>query len=136
MTDKPVGLTKDVGYEIGVRRTLPIDLKAAWKLITSEEAVSLWLGNPADIDFSKGAEYELSDSSQGEVRVFEPNSHLRITWQPQGWQHASLIQVRVMPAKTGTTISFHQEHLPGSAEREQRRLHFEAVLDKLEAMID
>jgi uncharacterized protein YndB with AHSA1/START domain len=79
---------------------------------------------------------ELSDSSQGEVRVFEPNSHLRITWQPQGWQRASLIQVRVMPAKTGTTISFHQEHLPGSAEREQRRTHFEAVLDKLDAMID
>src|SRR5688572_21444528 len=98
MADKPVGLTKDVVYEIGVRRTLPIDLKAAWKLITSEEAVSLWLGSPADIDFTKGAEYELSDGSQGEVRVFEPDSHLRITWQPQGWQRASLIQVRVLPA--------------------------------------
>jgi hypothetical protein len=69
MNAKPVGLTKDVGYEIGVRRTLPIDLKAAWKLITSEEAVSLWLGNPADIDFSKGAEYELSDSSRRSARI-------------------------------------------------------------------
>ena len=132
---KPVGLTKDVGYEIGVRRTLPIELKAAWRLVTSEDAVALWLGTPADIDFSKGAEYELSDSSQGEIRVFEPNSHLRLTWQPLGWERASLIQVRVIPAKTGTTISFHQEHLPGSTEREQRRIHFEDVLNKLETMI-
>ena len=33
-TKRPVGLTKDVGFQIGVRRTLPMQLDAAWHLLT------------------------------------------------------------------------------------------------------
>jgi hypothetical protein len=52
--------------------------------------------------------------------------------------------VRVIPKGDRTTIShisldsaatFHQEHLPGAGEREERRAHFTAALDALEALI-
>ena len=127
-----VGQTKDIGFQIGVRRSLPIELEQAWQLITSLKGLSIWLGNTHKLDFTKGAEYKLDDGSTGEVRVFKPNSHLRITYQPKGWPRASTIQVRVIPNADQTTIAFHQEHLPGPEERTQRSSHFQSVLDRLE----
>ena len=128
-------MTKDVGFQIGVRRTLPIQLEAAWQLITSPDGIGIWLGAPGDISLIKGDRYKLEDGSRGEMRVFKALSHLRITWQPHGWPRASTIQVRVIPKDTRTVIAFHQENLPGAAEREGRRAHFESALDKFESGI-
>ncbi len=134
-TDRPVGLTKDVGYQIGARRTLPVDLDTAWGLITAPEGVCVWLGGTGKIDFTKGAAYKLADGSTGEIRVFKPGSHLRMTWQPVGWPRPATIQVRVIPSRDKTVIAFHQEHLPDGAAREARRAHFIAALDALERML-
>jgi uncharacterized protein YndB with AHSA1/START domain len=131
-SERPTGLTKDVGYQIGVRRTMSIPLEDAWRALTSLRGVNIWLGETDEIDFSKGATYHLPDGSVGEVRVLSPESHLRITWQPPGWPRPSTIQVRVIPKGARTVIAFHQEHLPGSAEREARRAHFKSALDELE----
>lgn len=136
--ERPVGLTRDTGYQIGVRRTLPITLADAWALLFSPEGLALWLGNGAALPWppDKGAQYRLPDGAQGEIRVFKPLSHIRITWQPEGWARASTIQVRVMPANGDrAVIAFHQEHLPDGAAREARRAHFSAALDALEARL-
>lgn len=133
--ERPTGLTKDTGFQIGVRRTLPIRLEAAWQLLTSGQGLKIWLGATAGLDFEKGATYQLEDGTVGEVRVFSPNSHLRLTWQPPGWPRASTIQLRVIPKDERTVIAFHQEHLPGAAEREERRAHYRAVLAELERMM-
>jgi uncharacterized protein YndB with AHSA1/START domain len=132
---RPTGLTKDTGFQIGVRRTLPIHLKDAWRLITSPQGIQFWLGKTEKLDYSEGAHYQLDDGTVGEVRVFKPNSHIRITWKPPGWVRAATIQVRVIPKSDRTVIAFHQEHLPGPREREQRRDHFKAVLDRLASLI-
>ncbi len=133
--EKPVGLTKDVGYQIGARRTLPVDLETAWRLVTSVEGLEVWLGKAGKMEFTKGAAYKLADGSEGEIRVFKPGSHLRLTWQPVGWPRPSTIQVRVVPSRDKTVIAFHQEHLPDGAAREARRAHFSAALDALERML-
>ncbi len=133
--NKPVGLTKDVGWQIGVRRTLDIPLTVAWQFLISTEGVNLWLGESAGVEWTKGAQYELVDGSTGEVRVFKPESHVRITWHPADWERASTIQVRVMPSGDRTVIVFHQEHLPDATAREQRRQHFASALDKIEVML-
>lgn len=135
--DRPVGLTQDAGYQIGVRRTLDIALADAWDLLLSPEGRAAWLGAADDLDFTKGAAYTLADGTTGELRVFKPHSHLRLTWQPPGWARPSTIQVRVIPAKNDrTTIAFHQEHLPDGGAREDRRAHFKAALDELQRLID
>ena len=133
--ERPTGLTKDVGYQIGVRSTLPIGLDEAWQLLTSSRGISLWLGPTPGLNFDKGATYQLADGSSGEVRVYSPGSHLRITWRQRGWQKASTIQVRVVPKEEKTVVAFHQENLPGPGEREQRRAHFKLALDQLERII-
>jgi uncharacterized protein YndB with AHSA1/START domain len=143
MTDrneKPAGLTKDVGWEVGARRTYATYPGEAWELLLSEVGVQLWLGDVKGehFDFAKGAKYELKDGTIGEVRVFEPNSHVRLTYHPAGRERASTIQVRVMDAKgdARTTIAFHEEHLPDEQAREQRKAHFTMVLDKLDDAIE
>ena len=134
--NRPVGLSKDAGFQIGARRTLPIALEDAWQLLISKTGVEIWLGSVRELDFTKGEKYALDDGCTGEVRVFSPNSHLRITWQPPDWDRASTIQVRVIPRGEKTMMAFHQEHLPGSKERTERRAHFMAVLDRLEGIIE
>lgn len=133
--DRPTGLTKDVGFQIGVRRTLPIPFEEAWQFLTSEEGVALWLGETAEFDFGEGGSYQLADGAHGEIRVFKPNSHLRLTWQPGDWPRPSTIQLRVVPNGERTTIAFHQEHLPGAEEREERRAYYKAVLARIKEVI-
>lgn len=130
---RTIGKTRDAGFQIGVRRTLPIPLAEAWQLLTSSEGVRIWLGAP--LDLAKGSEYRLPDGTCGTVSVYEPSSHLRMSWQPPTWPRPSIIQLRVIPHDTCATIAFHQEHLPGPSERESRRAHYAAVLDTLERVI-
>lgn len=134
-THSPVGKTKDAGWEIGVRRTLPVEQPAIWDLLTSPEGLAIWLGEGADLPLTRGETYTLADGSSGELRVLKPYSHLRITWQPGSYPRPSLIQVRAIARKAKTEIAFHQEHLPGPEARSERQTFFVHALDRLEALI-
>lgn len=126
--DQPIGLTKEAGWQIGVRRTLSVPCPEVWHLLTSARGLRIWLGPVPCLDEARGAMYELDDGTSGEIRVYAPHSHLRLTWQPHGWSRPSTIQVRVIPKGDRCILAFHQEHLPGPVEREQRRAHFAAAL--------
>jgi uncharacterized protein YndB with AHSA1/START domain len=129
-----VGQTQTVGFQIGVRKTFPINLETAWALITSPAGVSTWLGEikaPMNIDDN----FMTRTGEHGEIRVYKENSHIRLTWRPDKWSQASTIQVRVIPNNDKTTIAFHQENLPGPKEREERHQHFINALEKLEEII-
>lgn len=132
----PTGLTKDSGWQIGVRRTLSLDYEAAWELLTSERGVTLWLGPISEIDLAEKGRYILTNGMRGQIRVFKPYSHLRLTWQPPGWPRPSTIQMRVIPKGEKTVIAFHQEQMPGETARIERRAYYQSVLDSLSGMIE
>jgi uncharacterized protein YndB with AHSA1/START domain len=128
-----VGKTARVGYEIGVRRTLLFSEERVWALLLSPDGLRMWLGGPAAI--ADGAPYTLANGTAGRISVYKPRSHLRLTWQPTGWVQPSTLQVRVIPASRGTTVSFHQEHLRDAAARTQMKAHWEQVIDSLTEML-
>lgn len=128
------GQTADVGFNVGVQRRVTMTPEDAWRLVTSPEGVRAWLGDVRGFALEKGAAYTADGGAAGVVRVAKPGSHLRVTRHPPGWPRASTIQVRVIPAGEKTTLSFHEEHLPGAAEREERRRHFEAALGELQRL--
>jgi uncharacterized protein YndB with AHSA1/START domain len=130
--EKSAGRAKDGTYAVGVRRTFVSTPQHAWDVLTSPEGLAIWLG--ADLDLTRGAAYQ-SPGAAGEVRVVSPGSHVRLTWQPDGWSAASTIQVRVLPAAGGTTVSFHQESLPGAAERAALRERWAGALERLAALL-
>jgi len=125
------GKTRSTGFQVGARRTFPVSLQKAWRLLTSPHGVRIWLGELPEVHFVPGSQYHLPDGSNGEIRVFSPNSHVRLTWQPIGWSRPTTIQLRVIPSGEKTVIAFHQEHLPGPGERDARRAYYLSVLDEL-----
>ena len=56
-----VGKTADVGYQIGVSRTLPFSEEAIWGLLLSPEGQATWLGGPITVE--EGARYSLADGA-------------------------------------------------------------------------
>jgi uncharacterized protein YndB with AHSA1/START domain len=130
---KPVGLTASVGYNIGVRRTLPISVDLAWELLTSPEGVKLWLGSVTALAWQKGETYASSEGTTGEMRVVKPKEQLRLTWKRKGWDAPSTLQIRIIPGSgpSKTTISFHQENLLNGLIREEMKELWESVLAEL-----
>lgn len=135
MNDRPVGFTKDTGWQIGVRRTLSLKPDDAWAWLTSESGLRAWLGRIDSSALERGKEYALEDGSHGEVRVYSHRSHLRITRNPGDWKRDSTVQVRVIPKGDRSVVSFHEENLPNQEERIARRQHYRSVLDWLEEFI-
>lgn len=126
------GLTKDAGWELGVRTTVPAPLDAVWQYLLGE-GLPIWLGEIADLPTEKGAAYETTDGVRGTVRSRTEGSRLRISWQPDDWPHDTILQLTVKEAATGTTIGIHQEKL---ADRDERKLmlgHWKNVAAALEA---
>jgi uncharacterized protein YndB with AHSA1/START domain len=131
MNQKIVGKTKSVGFQIGVRRTLPVSQEKAWELLTSAEGLESWLGAGISVMLQPGQKY-YSDEGTGEFRIVKPLQQLRLTWQKEGWQRPSTVQVRLIAKEANkTTISFHQEHLADEKVREAMKEHWEAVLDRI-----
>ena len=124
------------GVNFGVRRSLPVSLEQAWRLITSREGIRLWLGDLHHFDLANGFAYQTHSGIRGEVRAVNPQQNIRLTWQPPGWVQSSTVQVRVIPSgQQKTVISFHQEKLLNASRREPMRQHWESVLDELQKRV-
>ncbi|WP_249659565.1 SRPBCC domain-containing protein [Lysinibacillus fusiformis] len=132
---KNIGLTKTVGYQVGVRKTFPISQQQAWSLITGEEGLNAWLGGGESIILKPGHQYRTMVGT-GEIRIVKPLLQLRLTWQKEGWQRPSTIQIRILSKENNkTTISFHQEHLADQQIREEMKRYWESRLASIEESI-
>lgn len=134
MEPTPVGKTKGQGWEIGVRRTLPITSEKAWQLLVTQPGMGYWLGHGVKLDYKKGETYQTDEETTGEIRSYNQGSLIRMLWQPKDWNEPSTLQIRVLPAKTGATISIHHEKLESGEQREKMRAHWMSVMDQLEAL--
>jgi uncharacterized protein YndB with AHSA1/START domain len=130
---REVGSTADAGYQIGVRRTVPASEERVWARLLSPAGLQIWLGGFSGVD--AGMQFAFPSGVSGEIRVYKPWSHLRLTWRKPEWDAPSVLQVRVIPARTGTTLSFHQDHLHGPAERAAMKAHWERVIEDLAAVL-
>lgn len=126
-----VGETKDVGYQIGVSKTLPFPIERVWEFLTSSEGVDLWLGKGVELGREKGERYETAAGTAGEIRSFHDHDRVRLTWQPADWDHSTTVQVAVTSQGDKTTVHFHQEWLSGPQERERQRDHWRAVMTQV-----
>jgi uncharacterized protein YndB with AHSA1/START domain len=131
MSERPVGLTKDAGWEIGVSRTFPVSPEAAWDAITSPEGVAIWVGEGAGLGSERGDAYATADGTEGELRSRRPGDRVRLTRRLPGREDAAIVQVVVRPAASGASIRFHTERLRDAEEREAMREHWRGVLDEL-----
>jgi uncharacterized protein YndB with AHSA1/START domain len=132
---KITGQTKDAGFQVGVRKTFQVSTEGAWDFLFSNEGIKQWLGEILSGDLSLNQNYHTKDGVEGIVKIFNPSSHIRITWKKKEWPNVSTVQVRIIPAKKGATISFHQEKMLNSFQREEMKKHWDAILKKIEDRI-
>ncbi|WP_154734502.1 SRPBCC domain-containing protein [Conexibacter sp. W3-3-2] len=128
-----IGRTRDAGWQCGVRRTVAgVDPTGAWARLASAEGTAIWLGGPVALE---PGPYALADGREGEIRVVRPGSHVRLTWQAAPGDPDTTLQLRVLPARTGTTVAVHQERLADAEQRAQMLAHWEGVLDALRPVL-
>lgn len=134
MTEKQVGETASAGWQIGVRRTLPVTQEQAWELLMTPEGLALWLGSVPALQLAVGEQFVTADGTSGELRVVKPLHQVRLTWQRPGWERASTLQIRCIPVGPAkTTIAFHQEWLADATVRAEMKARWEGVLAALQA---
>ncbi|RSM47671.1 SRPBCC domain-containing protein [Amycolatopsis balhimycina DSM 5908] len=129
------GKTADVGWNIGVSRTLPYPAAMVWDFLVSREGVAVWLGPGAELPREAGAEYETANGTVGEIRSFVAGDRVRLTWRPSDWDHDSTVQVRLSGSGAKTTLRFHQEWLADAEEREEQRAYWQDVTERVVAAL-
>lgn len=132
--EKPVGLTKDVGWQFGLRKTFPYSQKYLWDFMFSGKGLSIWLGELKEELEIKTA-YKTKDGIEGFVRVFTPYSHIRMNWKKKNWENISTVQVRVIGNQEKATISFHQEKLLDNNQREEMKLYWDKKMTEIKKAI-
>jgi len=133
----PVGVTKDAGIQIGVRKTIAITKEQAWTFLTSPQGLPLWIGNVPAFRMEKGFEYEAAEGVCGKITVVEPFQKVRMTWKRPEWDQPSRLQFYLLSAKGGkTTIAIHQEMLEDVYMREMMRRFWEKLLNHIQGYSD
>lgn len=128
------GLTKDAGWEMGVRKTVDAPLPVVWDFIIGD-GLPIWLGETT-LPTEKGAEYRTADGVRGTVRGYTDQFRIRVSWWPEDWPHDTILQVTVKEAANGTTIGFHHEKLADREERKMMLGHWKNVVDALAEAIE
>jgi uncharacterized protein YndB with AHSA1/START domain len=126
------GRTKDAGWEVGVRTTVPAPPHTVWEFLLGA-GLPVWLGEIAELPTEKGAGYVTKDGVSGTIRSFSPGLRVRLGWQPDDWPHDTTLQLTVRESPSGTTIAFHQEKLADRQERKMMLGHWKNVAAALEA---
>ena len=124
------GLTKDAGWQVGVRTTVPVDAGTVWDYLLGA-GLPLWLGETT-LPSQTNAVYETDDGVRGRLISRTEGTRLRLSWRPDDWPHDTTLQLSLRSAATGTTIAVHHERL---ADRDERRMmlgHWKTVIAELE----
>jgi uncharacterized protein YndB with AHSA1/START domain len=120
------GQTRDVGFNIGVSRTIAVPLADVWDFIVSDEGLKIWLGEGVRLAVKEP--YETTEGTAGEVRSLHEYDRVRLTWRPRGWDHDTTVQVAMVASGEKTMLRFHQEWLADADERSRQREHWRVVM--------
>ena len=119
MTNK-TGLTKDAGWQVGIRKTMPSSLDNIWNAFFSEEGSKLW-DNGVNTNFS----------------TFKPHSHIRTKWKHQSFKESANLQIRFIPSVNNdkTTIAIHVDQLENEDQREEAKKYWSKIIDALASLL-
>lgn len=128
---KPVGRTKDAGWQFGLRQTFKFPQDYLWDFMFSEKGLKIWMGQlKGELESKKT--FKTTGGAEGIVKVLKPYSHIRMTWKKKNWKNVSTVQVRVMGGAEKATISFHQEKLSGNRQREEMKRYWNKRMKAIE----
>ncbi|WP_333862725.1 hypothetical protein [Sphingobacterium sp.] len=114
-----IGLTKDAGWQFGIRKTVPTNVKTLWEVFFSDRGLGTW-ATGVDQNFSTFKEY----------------SHIRTKWKHKDFEESANLQIRFIPSKNEdkTTISVHIDNLKNESQREVAKKYWSIVIKNLHVL--
>jgi activator of HSP90 ATPase len=85
--------------------------------------LSYWFGRDDDATFKKGSTFQTHEGVTGQIVSFYNDGMIRMRWRSRGWDFDSTLQVRIIPSKEKSIISFHHEKLQSGQQREELKKH-------------
>ncbi|KKO89223.1 hypothetical protein AAW12_24235 [Sphingobacterium sp. Ag1] len=116
-----IGLTKDAGWQFGIRKTVPTNIERLWEVFFSDRGLGYWTEG-VDQNFSTFKEY----------------SHIRTKWKHKNFEENAHLQIRFIPSKNKdkTTISIHVDHLKNESQREVSKKYWSVVIENLNLLTE
>ena len=102
----------------------------------SKKGLNIWLGDNQSEQFDLNTKYKTINGIEGTVRVFKIHSHVRMSYNKPEWENSSTLQIRFIPLKNKTTISFHLEKIKDSEQRVEVEKEWKFVITKLKNAFD
>lgn len=133
---RPVGLTRDTGWELGASKTFDAEHRAVWLLVTSLRGGELIVSASEALVPGSSNEGAAGAPVLYEITTYVEYSHIRMRWKRRGWEQWSMVQIRVIAkAKGRTTVSVLQDRLTSEGMRETMLLHWKKVLADIGAAL-
>jgi activator of HSP90 ATPase len=123
--------TKDLGFQVSVRKTFSVNTETMWDFILSEKGIGVWLGKINIDDFELQKPFATKEGIEGKLTVFVPNCHLRLKWKPKIWLKFSTIELRVTNTKGRASVVFHQTGFFEIEKREELRIYWKNIVSKM-----
>lgn len=127
--------SKERLYQIDLEDKVNKPLRDVWNYLFSKRGLEVWLETSELEKWETGINFKTKNGIQGEIRVFSPYSHIRLSWQRPDWENVSILQLRVIENNGGTEIRMHHEQLTSSAQKKEMEVHWRKILDKLNATL-
>lgn len=124
-----LGQTADTGFQVGIQKTLPLDVKDLWNFVTGP-GVDLWLGQPLEFSLKAKTPFKTVLYS-GEIRSVDLQKRIRLAIEGLT-KEKSTLQLYFTPKNNKTTLGFHHEKLQDAAEREHMQKHWSSILGVLQ----
>ena len=119
-------------YATVATKTLRMNAKAAWKLLTSSEGMKLWLQPFALFPWKAGQSFEVDGGIFGEIRTLKPGVRARLTWQEAHWAKPSVVQLNVVPRKGEKCVLVIQhERIPSASLKGKLKEQWKKALQDL-----
>ena len=129
--DKLGSSPKDLGYQIGVRKTFTVSTEKMWDFLLSETGITIWLGQINMDDFELHKPFKTTEGIEGKLSVFKPDSHMRLRWKSTDWLRYSTVEIRVTNSKGRAAVVFHHTGLFDVEKREALIGYWKGVIGKM-----
>lgn len=131
-----IGKTTEVGFQIGVSKTVQASKRKVWQFLMSPRGLALWLGRGARLPMRVDRQYATLDGTTGEVRSVKTGERIRLSLRKGSKESTLQMSVRAASVPSRTRVQFHQEKLSSARERERMRTHWQGVLAEIAGAVE
>jgi uncharacterized protein YndB with AHSA1/START domain len=118
-------------YQVDIQDTINVPARDVWNFLLSKRGLGIWLKTWKLDKWETGIHFTTEHGVKGKVRVFNPYSHIRLSWHPPHWENSSILEIRTLARNGGTLLHFHMEQLTTVAQKEEMEKYWMQVLDEL-----